>query len=50
MKLGTIGSGVIVLQFLDAATKVDGVSLVAAYSRTLSNAIELKNKFSMLEA
>lgn len=50
MKLGTIGSGVIVLQFLDAAAKVDGVSFVAAYSRTLSNAIELKNKFSMLEA
>lgn len=50
MKLGTIGSGVIVLQFLDAATKVERVSLVAAYSRTLSKAIELKNKFSMLEA
>lgn len=50
MKLGTIGSGVIVLQFLDAARKVDGVYLVASYSRTLKTAIELKDKFSMLEA
>lgn len=50
MKLGTIGSGVIVLQFLDAASKVDGVSLIATYSRTLSTAIELRDRFSMLEA
>lgn len=50
MKLGTIGSGVIVLQFLDAATKVEGVSIVAAYSRTLSIANDLKNKFTMSEA
>lgn len=49
MKLGTIGTGVIVFQFLDAATKVDGVELVATYSRSLNKAITLKDKFNMSE-
>lgn len=50
MKLATIGSGVIVYQFLEAAISVEGVELVGAYSRTLKTATELKDKFSMLEA
>jgi predicted dehydrogenase len=50
MKLATIGSGVIVSQFLDAATKVDGVKLVAAYSRTIDKSIELKKKYEMNQA
>ena len=50
MKLGTIGSGFIVLQFLDAAKRVDGVELVATYSRTLAKANELKDTFNMNEA
>ncbi len=50
MKLGTIGSGFIVLQFLDAASKVDDVELIASYSRTLDKAESLKEKFNMKEA
>lgn len=50
MKLGTIGSGFIVLQFLDAASKVDDVELIASYSRSLDKAESLKDKFSMKEA
>lgn len=49
MKLATIGSGVIVFQFLDAASQVEEVKLIASYSRTLDKAMELKNKYSMKE-
>lgn len=50
MKLGTIGSGVIVLQFLEAALNVDGVTLEAVYSRSLDKALEITSKFSMKKA
>lgn len=50
MKLATIGSGFIVLQFLDACKKVEGVELVASYSRNIGNANELKDNFNMNEA
>ncbi len=38
MKIGTIGSGVIVEEFIQAARIVDGVSFDAAYSRTMDRA------------
>lgn len=50
MKLATIGSGFIVLQFLDACKKVESVELVASYSRNIGNANELKDNFNMKEA
>ncbi len=50
MKLGTIGSGFIVIQFLDACKSVDGVDLIASYSRTIAKANELVDSFNMLEA
>lgn len=50
MKLATIGSGFIVLQFLDAAKQVDGIELMASYSRNIANANELKDNFNLKEA
>ncbi len=47
MRLGTIGSGVIVEQFLDACKKVEGVELVAVYSRTFDKGQSLASKFEI---
>ncbi len=47
MRLATIGSGVIVEQFLDACQKVEGVELIAVYSRTLEKGQNLASKFGV---
>lgn len=47
MKLATIGTGMIVNKFLDAASKVDGIECIAVYSRSQSKADELANKFGV---
>lgn len=47
MRLATIGSGVIVEQFLDACQKVKGVELDAVYSRTLEKGQGLASKFGI---
>lgn len=47
MKIGTIGSGVIVLQFLEACQKVEGVELVGAYSRSLETALTIAKTVNM---
>jgi len=43
--LGTIGSGFIVDYILKNVEKVDGIKVVAMYSRTMDKAIELKDKY-----
>jgi len=47
MKLATIGSGMIVNLFLDAVSKVDGISCEAVYSRSQENANDLAKKFNV---
>lgn len=47
MRLATIGSGVIVEQFLDACQKVEGVELEAVYSRALDKGQKLASKFGI---
>jgi len=47
MRLATIGSGVIVEQFLDACQKVEGVKLEAVYSRALDKGQKLASKFGI---
>lgn len=47
MHLATIGSGIIVEQFLDACQKVAGIELVAVYSRSLEKGQTLAKKFSV---
>lgn len=47
MRLATIGSGVIVDQFLDACQKVEGVEINAVYSRTLDKGQNLASKFGV---
>lgn len=47
MKIGTIGSGVIVDGFIQAAVLVEGVEFIASYSRTLSKAQEFSNRYDM---
>ena len=50
MKIGTIGSGVIVDAFIEAARLVEGVEFIGAYSRTIDRAKEFANKHDMKEA
>lgn len=45
IKLGTIGSGVIVHSVLDAVKATDDIELVAVYSRTLEKATELADEY-----
>ena len=47
MKIGTIGSGVIVDGFIQSAVLVDGVEFIASYSRTLSKAQEFSDRYEM---
>ncbi len=47
MKVATIGSGVIVDRMIDAMSKVDGVDLVACYSRTQERADEFAKKHNI---
>lgn len=47
MKLGTVGSGMIVNRFLDAVSKVDGIECYAVYSRSQDKANELAEKFDV---
>lgn len=47
MRLATIGSGVIVEQFLDACQKVEGVELGAVYSRALDKGQNLASRFGV---
>lgn len=47
MRLATIGSGIIVEQFLDACQKVEGVQLCAVYSRTQEKGVCLASKFGI---
>jgi len=47
MKLATIGSGIIVEQFLDACRKVENVELVAVYSRNYETGKKLADKFEI---
>lgn len=44
--LGTIGSGIIVKSILDNVLKIDGVKLVATYSRDIKKANDLKDKYN----
>ena len=45
IKLGIIGSGVIVRNFIAAAQKVEGLELFAFYSRTLEKAQEFQSDY-----
>jgi len=47
MKIATIGTGVIVEGFIDACHKVDGVEVVAVYSRQESTGKTLADKFGI---
>ena len=47
IRLGTIGSGFIVHNILDAVTPVDGIRCVAVYSRTEKKAQELADKYKV---
>lgn len=47
MRIGTIGTGVIVDEFIKAATLVKGVEVIASYSRTLNKAEEFSARYSM---
>lgn len=47
MKIATIGTGVIVEGFIDACRKVDGVEIVAVYSRQESTGKQLADKFGI---
>lgn len=49
MKIGTIGSGMIVNLFLDAVNQVDGVSCEAVYSRSDETAQGLTEKYDILK-
>ena len=47
IKLGTIGSGFIVHNILDAVKKTEGISCEAVYSRTKENAKKLAVKYQV---
>ncbi|MDD2533515.1 MAG: Gfo/Idh/MocA family oxidoreductase [Eubacteriales bacterium] len=47
MKVGTIGSGVIVRSILDAIQATDGINLEAVYSRTEKSGRELANDYGV---
>lgn len=47
MKIGTVGTGVIVEEFLNAVTEVENVNCVATYSRKQETASKLANKFNI---
>lgn len=49
MRIATIGSGVIVEGFIDACNKVEGVDVVAVYSRKFETGKQLADKFSILK-
>lgn len=50
MKIGTIGTGVIVDAFIEAAKLVDGVEFVASYSRTIDKAQDFAHKHGINDA
>lgn len=45
IRLGTIGTGVIVEQFLDQAARVDGIRLTAVYSRSAEKGAAMARKY-----
>lgn len=45
IKLGTIGTGFIVREILDAATQTEGISLVAVYSRSYEKGRDLADRY-----
>ena len=47
IRLGTIGSGFIVHNILDAVAKVDGIRCVAVYSRTQEKGQPLADKYGV---
>ena len=47
MKIGTVGTGVIVEEFLNAVSEVENVNCVAVYSRKQETASNLANKFNI---
>lgn len=47
MRIASIGTGVIVEQFLDACKKVEGIELVAVYSRNYETGKNLAQKFDI---
>lgn len=47
MKIGTVGTGVIVEEFLSALSEVENVNCVAVYSRKQETASKLAKKFNI---
>lgn len=47
MKIGTVGTGAIVEEFLNAINEVENVNCVAVYSRKQETASNLANKFNI---
>ena len=47
MKIGTVGTGAIVEEFLNAVSEVENVNCVAVYSRKQETASNLANKFNI---